>query len=120
MIFRSGLLRRLSSGLPTCRHRKPPFMSEQTSSRPGTQRFFDGRVVVGVTVLARLAAAGARSAPGVFLLPMEQSLELSRGTLSLAVSLGLRVFGLAAPLSGSLMTASGRAGLQLPGCWCWP
>ncbi len=64
-------------------------------------------VVVVVTVLALLLAAGARSAPGVFLLPMQESLGLSRGTLSLTASLGLLVFGLAAPLSGRLMDRFG-------------
>ncbi|WP_216318337.1 MFS transporter [Deinococcus aestuarii] len=82
-------------------------MSEPTSPRPRTQGLFYGWVVVGVTVLALLISAGARSAPGVFLLPMEESLGLSRSTLSLSVSLGLLVFGLAAPLSGRLMDRFG-------------
>ncbi len=68
---------------------------------------FYGWVVVAATVLALLVAAGARSAPGVFLLPMERDLGLSRSVLSFSVSLGLLVFGLAAPLSGRLMDVFG-------------
>lgn len=66
-------------------------------------RLYYGWVVVAVTVVALLVAAGARSAPGVFLLPMQEALGLDRGTLSFSASLGLLVFGLAAPLSGRLM-----------------
>ena len=43
----------------------------------------------------------------MFLLPMERDLGLSRSVLSFSVSLGLLVFGLAAPLSGRLMDAFG-------------
>ncbi|ABF45040.1 major facilitator superfamily MFS_1 [Deinococcus geothermalis DSM 11300] len=90
-------------------------MSEQASARRRPQRFFYGWIVVGVTVLALLVAAGARSAPGVFLLPMEQTLGFSRSTLSLAVSLGLLVFGLAAPLSGHLMDRLGPRRVAVAG-----
>lgn len=82
-------------------------MTGQTPPQPGAGKFFYGWVVVGVTVLALLIAAGARSAPGVFLVPMEEALGLSRSTLSLSVSLGLLVFGLSAPLSGRLMDRFG-------------
>ncbi|GHG27058.1 membrane protein [Deinococcus indicus] len=71
------------------------------------ERLYYGWVVVAVTVVALLVAAGARSAPGVFLLPMQQALGLDRGTLSFSASLGLLVFGLAAPLSGRLMDRFG-------------
>ncbi|GHF36526.1 sugar phosphate permease [Deinococcus metalli] len=75
-------------------------------SRAAVRPYY-GWVIVGITVLALLIAAGARSAPGVFLLPMEHALGLSRATLSLSASLGLLVFGLAAPLSGRLMDVFG-------------
>ena len=51
--------------------------------------------------------AGIRAAPGVFLLPIEEDLQLDRSMVSLAVSLGLLVFGLAAPFSGKLIDRYG-------------
>lgn len=78
-----------------------------TDSSGPRGRLYYGWVVVAVTVVALLVAAGARSAPGVFLLPMQEALGLDRGTLSFSASLGLLVFGLAAPLSGRLMDRFG-------------
>lgn len=75
-----------------------------TPSRP---KLFYGWIVVGIVATVLLVAAGARSAPGVFLLPMQRDLGWPRETLSLAVAVGLVLFGLGAPLSGSLMDRFG-------------
>lgn len=64
-------------------------------------------ITVGITIAALLLAAGARSAPGVFLRPMVGSTGMSLETLSNAVSVGLLLFGLGAPLSGYLMDRYG-------------
>lgn len=64
-------------------------------------------IIVVVTIAALLLAAGARSAPGVFLKPMEVGTGFSLTTLSAAVSVGLLMFGLGAPLSGFLMDRHG-------------
>lgn len=77
---------------------------QRPALKPG---LYYGWIVVLVAVLAVLIASGARSAPGVFLKPMEAGLGFSLSTLSFAVSLGLLVFGLAAPLSGRLMDRYG-------------
>ncbi|MBI3976967.1 MAG: hypothetical protein HY331_02165 [Chloroflexi bacterium] len=45
--------------------------------------FYYGRVVVGVTALTILVAAGVRSAPGVFIYPLEVELGWSRQLLHL-------------------------------------
>ncbi|WP_189088347.1 MFS transporter [Deinococcus ruber] len=78
-------------------------------------RLYYGWIVVIVTALALLIAAGARSAPGVFLLPMQQDLKLDRATLSGAVSLGLVMFGLGAPLSGFFIDRFGPRRVVLAG-----
>jgi predicted MFS family arabinose efflux permease len=72
-----------------------------------SSRVFYGWVMVAVTAVVLLLAAGARSAPGVFLLPMQQDLGFDRATLSFAVSLGLVMFGLGGPISGMLMDRFG-------------
>lgn len=60
-------------------------------------------------------SAGVRSAPGVFLLPMEQDLGLARSTVSFAVSLGLLVYGLSAPFSGKLIDHFGARAVAAVG-----
>jgi MFS family permease len=71
------------------------------------RRVHYGWVVVACAGLAIFLAAGVRAAPGVFLLPIEADLQLSRSTVSLAVSLGLILYGLAAPFSGKLIDRYG-------------
>jgi predicted MFS family arabinose efflux permease len=71
--------------------------------------------VVLAAGLAVLLAAGVRSAPGVFLLPIESDLGLSRSTVSLAVSLGLLVYGLSAPFSGKLIDNIGARAVSIIG-----
>lgn len=60
-------------------------------------------------------SAGVRAAPGVFLLPMEQDLALSRSTVSFAVSVGLLVYGLSAPFSGKLIDHYGARAVATGG-----
>jgi sugar phosphate permease len=70
-------------------------------------KFFYGWVVVAMTALVLAVTAGARSAPGAWLIEMEKDTGWSRGALSLAASLGLILFGLGGPLSGNLMAHFG-------------
>lgn len=81
------------------------------------RRFFYGWVVVAITGLTLLVSAGVRSAPGVFLLPLvsDPALGWSRDTISLAVALGLVLFGLAGPLTGWLMSRIGARLVMLLG-----
>ncbi|PZA08557.1 MULTISPECIES: MFS transporter [unclassified Meiothermus] len=80
-----------------------------------SHRFFYGWIVVAVAVLATLVAAGIRSAPGALLVPLEQDLGWSKTTLSLAVSIGLVLFGLGGPFSGYLMDRYGPRRITLFG-----
>lgn len=82
-------------------------MADVPPARPTAPRVFYGWIVVAVTALVLLFAAGARSAPGVFLTPMHDDLGVSIGTLSLSVSIGLVMFGLGGPLSGTLIDRFG-------------
>lgn len=66
------------------------------------RRVHYGWVVVACAGMAVLLSAGVRAAPAVFLLPIEEDLGISRSTVSLAISLGLILCGLAVPISGKL------------------
>jgi MFS family permease len=48
-----------------------------------------------------------RSAPGVFLVPLQQDTQWSIGVISFAVSIGLLVLGLTAPVGGWLIDRFG-------------
>lgn len=85
-----------------------------------SSRLFYGWVIVGVVALALVVAAGIRSAPGVFIVSVEQDMAWSRAAISFAVSVGLVIFGLTAPVSGRLIDSFGPrrvmvAGLLLTG-----
>ena len=70
-------------------------------------RLYYGWIVVAVTALALLVSAGVRSAPGVFLIPLQEDTQWSTGVISFAVSIGLLVLGLTAPISGWLIDRFG-------------
>lgn len=72
-----------------------------------TSRLHYAWVVVAVTFLVLLAAAGARSAPGVLLVPLETSFGWTRAQTSLAVSINLVLYGLVGPFAAALMHAIG-------------
>jgi sugar phosphate permease len=70
-------------------------------------RFFYGWVVVAVTALTLIVSAGVRSAPGVFLNSLQADMGWSLAAISLAVSIGLLLFGLVGPLTGWLVDRFG-------------
>ncbi|MDF5712028.1 MAG: MFS transporter [Nostoc sp. S4] len=69
--------------------------------------FHYGWIVAGLTFLALLVAAGIRSAPGVFIVPVEQEFGWSRATISLAISLNLVLYGLIGPFAATVMERIG-------------
>ena len=78
-------------------------------------RVYYGWIVVGVTFLTLLISAGVRSAPGVLIHPLEVDLGWNRAAISFAVSVGLLLFGFAAPFGGQLMVRFGPRKLMLFG-----
>jgi predicted MFS family arabinose efflux permease len=71
------------------------------------ERLYYGWVIVAITALVLIATAGVRSAPGAFLLEMERDTGWSKAVLSFATALGLVLFGLGGPISGTLMNRFG-------------
>lgn len=72
-------------------------------------------VIVVVTFLVLLVAAGVRAAPGVLIKPLEGDFGWDRASISLAVALSFIAFGLGAPLSGSLVDRFGPTRIMLGG-----
>ena len=73
----------------------------------GRHRIHPAWTVAAAAFVALLGAAGFRSAPSVLMVPMEAEFGWSRGTLSLAVSVNLVLFGLMAPFAAALMDRFG-------------
>ncbi len=67
--------------------------------------------VAAAAFVALLGAAGFRSAPGVLIIPLQEEFGWTRGTLSLAVSVNLVLFGLMAPFAAALMDRFGVRGV---------
>jgi len=64
-------------------------------------------LVAGVTFLVLLASAAFRSSLGVLLVPIEDDLGWTRTDTSIAVSLNLVVYGVAAPFAAALLERVG-------------
>jgi MFS family permease len=60
-----------------------------------------------VTFLTLLAAAGARSAPSVMLLPLSNEFQWSRATVSSVVAINIFIFGLIGPFAAALYVRLG-------------
>jgi len=70
-------------------------------------RLYYGWIVVGVTFLTLLAAAGVRSTPGVLIVPLEHEFGWTRATVSAAVSISLLLYGFSGPFAAALMDRFG-------------
>jgi len=64
-------------------------------------------LIVAVTFVTLITTAGFRATPGVLIVPLQKEYGWSRGTISIAVSIGLLLFGLTAPFSAALMERFG-------------
>ena len=72
---------------------------DDTSRRP---RLHWAWVVAAVSFVAILGAAGFRSVPGVMMNPLHHEVGWSHGTVGLAMSVNMTLFGLTAPFAAAL------------------
>jgi sugar phosphate permease len=66
-------------------------------------------IIVGVTFVVLLVAAGVRAAPGALVKPLEAEFGWDRASISLAAAVSLLTYGLGGPLGGTLV---GRLGVR--------
>lgn len=64
-------------------------------------------IVAAIAFICLLIAAGLRAAPGVLLIPWTQSFGWSRGIISLAIAIGIFLYGLMGPFAAALMISLG-------------
>lgn len=64
-------------------------------------------VVLGVTFVVLLISAAIRATSGVLIVPLEREFGWSRSTISVAVSLGLLLYGLIGPFAAGLVNRYG-------------
>ncbi|HEX2173310.1 MAG TPA: MFS transporter, partial [Dehalococcoidia bacterium] len=72
-----------------------------------------GWIVVAVTFLTLLVAAGVRGAPGIIIIPIEGEFGWDRASISLAIAVNLVAYGLASPLSGRLINRFGTRAVTI-------
>jgi len=77
---------------------------DQTGRRP---RLHWAWVVAATSFVAILGAAGFRSVPGVMMNPLHHEFGWSHGTVGLAMSVNMTLFGLTAPFAAALMDRFG-------------
>lgn len=70
-------------------------------------RFHYAWIVVGITFLVLLVAAGVRTAPQVLINPLQTEFGWSRSNISFAVAVSILWFGLGGPLAGTLVDKFG-------------
>ncbi|MEK3741148.1 MFS transporter [Brevibacillus sp. FSL K6-0770] len=70
-------------------------------------RFHYAWVIAAVTFFILLIGAGIRSAPGVFMVPVEQEFGWSRSSISFALSVNLLLYGLVGPFAAAVMDRFG-------------
>jgi MFS family permease len=77
---------------------------DETTRRP---RLHWAWVVAATSFVAILGAAGFRSVPGVMMMPLHDEFGWSHGTVGLAMSVNMTLFGLTAPFAAALMDRFG-------------
>jgi MFS family permease len=90
---------------------KTPPVPDTRATR-GTHRGIHRRIhrawyIAAVALLALVGAAGFGATPGVLVTPLQEEFGWSRGTISLAVSINLVLYGVTAPFAAALMERFG-------------
>jgi MFS family permease len=88
------------------RHSDPVTLAAADKSAP-TGRIHWAWVVAAVSFVAILGAAGFRSVPGVMMTPLHHEFGWSHGTVGLAMSVNMTLFGLTGPFAAALMDRFG-------------
>ncbi|MBJ7337766.1 MFS transporter, partial [Mycolicibacterium sp.] len=73
----------------------------------GQQRIHWAWVIAAISFVAILGAAGFRSIPGVMMNPLHHEFGWSHGTVGLAMSVNMALYGLTAPFAAALMDRFG-------------
>jgi MFS family permease len=77
---------------------------DDTTRRP---RIHWAWIVAATSFVAILGAAGFRSVPGVMMMPLHDEFGWSHGTVGLAMSVNMTLYGLTAPFAAALMDRFG-------------
>ncbi len=80
-------------------------MAEQALQEP--KKLHYAWIVVGVTFVVLLVAAGMRATSAVMLVPWEEEFGWSRAVVSLPIAVQLMMFGLVGPFSASFVERFG-------------
>ncbi len=64
-------------------------------------------IVLGVTFVSLLVAAGVRASPGILVVPLEEEFGWSRATISFAVGVNLFLYGMIGPFAAATMDRFG-------------
>ncbi|MET7359275.1 MFS transporter [Streptomyces sp. NPDC005562] len=87
--------------------RSPARTGEGEGGRRRTPRIHRAWFVAAVTFVTIIGAAAFRSLPGLLFDPFKEDFGWSRGTVGLAVSINLTLYGLTAPFAAALMDRYG-------------
>ncbi len=74
---------------------------------PAPKKLHYGWIVVAVSFVAMLVAAGTRSAPSVLMVPWESEFGWSPATISFAIAVQLMIFGIVGPFSAGFIDRFG-------------
>lgn len=70
-------------------------------------KLYYGWIVVLITFITLLVAAGIRSMPSILMLPLEEDFGWGRGDISGVISIGIFLYGLMGPFSAALLERFG-------------